>query len=566
MSDSDEDPQLQLRDLELDEDDMKLEAIDERPNWFETPDHLNLPVVDKHFHKQELWQHSEEKVPFFDEGKTGPRNMPDGVENFTILQIFLLLFPLSTLEAIVVQTNLYYAQCCVRDKEPIQASKFLQLKELMWWLGLHMKFTKEWCGAQDAYFEDGSAFDARRVMPRHRFYWIKKYLHFSDNSKEPPRSSPLYDQLYKLRLLIETLNMTFGKYWKAYTYVSLDEMMLAFKGKNPFHRYIPRKPHPNGTKLHAICCSVSYWCMRFMVDDNITRSVPEIAYYLFKNHVDPGQIIVTDRWYSCQGLVALCLLLGIGLLATTTTNCFLGKRSLTGWSKQEGKAKERGEYECAVNQDQTVCCLCWKDGSVVRLTMTAGCTARTRITRNKRNMGKFLVKAPMAIQNFFQWFHGCDRSDQMRGPGYGTVGTFRASKYTVKFFLGCFDMVLANAWILWTTLHPLYKKKKMHRHWWLDLANQMMNYDRPVDFDAPPVTGTAHDQRKFGMDAKGKRRRHYLCTPCAVKNTRKRTVTGCQECMVALCSPICSNEWHQWSVEERKRNKKRHHNLTFEDD
>lgn len=95
MSDSDEDPQLQLRDLELDEDDMKLEAIDERPNWFETPDHLNLPVVDKHFHKQELWQHSEEKVPFFDEGKSGPRNMPDGVENFTILQIFLLLFPRS---------------------------------------------------------------------------------------------------------------------------------------------------------------------------------------------------------------------------------------------------------------------------------------------------------------------------------------------------------------------------------------------------------------------------------------------------------------------------------------
>ena len=342
-------------------------------------------------------------------------------------------------------------------------------------------------------------------------------------------------------------------------------MMLAFKGRNPFHRYVPRKPHANGTKLHALCDSHHYYLMRFIVDDNISRTVPEIAAQVLKDVVEPGQIIVTDRWYTCKGLVRLCLKERLGFVGTTKGNVFLGRRALPGWGKDDAKERARGAYECAVNSDETVCCICWRDGSTVKLTTTAANNMRVYMKRKKRDVGEFIVTAPLAIQVFYMFFHGCDRSDQMRGPGYGVVLRFRARKYTVKFFMGAFDMALANVWVLWVYLHP--KDRKQHRRWFLDLADTMLHYGRPHGWvpgaDADPMTqwNDEHKQRKFKQGKK------YDCAVCSQRSgnpkDRKRTVTGCMKCMVALCSDKCRSTWHGWNEAERKSHKKRRCKLDF---
>ena len=394
------------------------------------------------------------------------------------------------------------------------------------------------------------------------------HLRFSDSAKEPSVGSPGYDELYKLRPVIEALNMTFAKYWKGHTYLSLDEMMVAFKGKNPFHRYVPRKPHGNGTKLHAVCDGTYYWCLRFMVDDNTSRTVPEIAAEVLKNVVDPGQIVVTDRWYTCKGLVRWCLYNRIGFIGTTKGNVFLGRKVLTGWGTEEAKERARGEYETAVNGDGTVCCICWRDGSTVKLTMTAGNNMRVYIKRRKRGMGEFIVTAPMNIKTFYEFFHGCDRHDQMKGPGYGVVLRFRARKYTVKFFMGMFDMVLANAWVLWVWLHP--KDKKQHRKWFLDLADAMLRYGRPAGWTPCPRTPSddEHRLRPFALDCTGVKRKVYDCAYCSVRAPgckRRRTTSGCKKCMVALC-PGCRSEWHKCTPEEQKARKKRRTALDFDSD
>jgi len=260
--------------------------------WFQTPSNMDLGAeLDTKFKKTKLWEAPETNAPFFNEDSSGPRNLPANPEKLSMLSLLFLLLPMKLLDVIVIQTNLHYARKCRSAGKQIRRSNLMNVNELVVWLGLHMKMTKLWNGGQDDFFsaKREGGFDARLYMSRRKFYWIKAHLRFSDGTNEPPAGSPDYDELYKLRPVIETLNMTFAKYWKGHTYLSLDEMMVAFKGKNPFHRYVPRKPHGNGTKLHAVCDGTYYWCLRFMVDDNASRTVPEIAAEVLKNVVDPGQ-------------------------------------------------------------------------------------------------------------------------------------------------------------------------------------------------------------------------------------------------------------------------------------
>ena len=62
------------------------------------------------------------------------------------------------------------------------------------------------------------------------------------------------------------------------------------------------------TKLHAICDGVLYFCVALMVDDNVKHSIAEIAQRLFRNNVKPGVTVITDRYYTCKGLLQFCMM------------------------------------------------------------------------------------------------------------------------------------------------------------------------------------------------------------------------------------------------------------------
>jgi len=380
--------------------------------------------------KDNLWQ--EKKGPIYNDNDAGPTKMPKGVQYLKPLQVFLMLFPQRLCEAIVAQTNLYALQ--VRDPEQKRAPK-MTLHEFFVWMGLHMKMMRNWTGRQDSFFTDFAAFDARDHMSRARFYWIKKHLHFVDQRKRPSEGEPNWDPLFLLRPLITVVNYTFRKHWTLGTHVSLDEMMLSFRGHNPFHRYVPRKPHPNGFKLHAICDAKKFFCVAFLVDDNVKRTIADIASALFENNVVSGMTVITDRFYTCSGLVRYCLATGVGLIGSTKTNNFLAKHVLTGWSAAESKKIPRGTYEVATNHGGKICCVVWKDKGIVRFTCTATSTCRVQVKRREKFKKPSRFDAPFCAKVYDEYFHGVDRNDQLRGTGYGLALHFRAQKYTIKFLL-----------------------------------------------------------------------------------------------------------------------------------
>ena len=556
---------------DVDEDPCIADRSDNHVN-FESHD---LPALDENFRKiNGTWEAP--RGPMYNEVGHGPQNMPPNYKHLTPIEMFTVLFPVTLMQLIAVYTNVYIEQEFAKpQRQGDKLPERVTVRELYVWVGLHIKMMRNWCGDQDAYWRGTGSFDAREHMSYRRFYFIKRWLHFNDTAKEPTRGQPDYDPLYKMRPLIETLNATFGAHWKMCMYVSLDEMMLLFKGKNPFHRYVRGKPHPNGFKLHAICDAIYYFCGAFLVDDNEKRTIADIASTLFQRVVSAGMTVVTDRFYTCKGLVQFCLKYKVGLIGSTMGNRFLARRELPGWSSAESKNRARGDFECAVNGDKTVCCIVWKDKATVRLTCTASNTCTTTVKRRQRGQGVFQVWAPTAAAIANQYFHGVDRNDQLRGHGYGLVLTFRALKYTIKLFLGMLDLVLSNSWILWRTIHK--SQAKRHGKWIMDLAEEMLKFNplKDPEYSRSPAPATSslqtkegvHLVRPFALRCPSSSRRYLAdCRLCASKMKRKRTVTGCFGCNIPLCSQpsgsspdssSCHEVWHSLMPKQRSKLTKR---------
>ncbi|XP_054087559.1 piggyBac transposable element-derived protein 4-like isoform X2 [Zeugodacus cucurbitae] len=85
-------------------------------------------------------------------------------------------------------------------------------------------------------------------IPRNRFDKIKQCLHFNDNSKQPKKEDLNYDKLYKIRPLLDIIRENFNKLPQE-EHQSVDEQIIAFKGRSTYKQYNPAKPHKWGLKM-----------------------------------------------------------------------------------------------------------------------------------------------------------------------------------------------------------------------------------------------------------------------------------------------------------------------------
>ena len=79
-------------------------------------------------------------------------------------------------------------------------------------------------------------------LPTIREYWKK------DSSFKIPG----HDKLYKVRLLIESLNTAFRDIYYPTCELSVDERMVGFKGRLGFKQYLPLKPTKMGDQAMGI--------------------------------------------------------------------------------------------------------------------------------------------------------------------------------------------------------------------------------------------------------------------------------------------------------------------------
>ena len=147
-------------------------------------------------------------------------------------------------------------------------------------------------------------------------------------------------------------------------------------------------------------------------------TIPSIAAALFSGVVEPGQTVITDRFYTCKGLIQYCVANKIGFIGSCMTTRWMAKGVFPLWKAKPSKDKERGDFEAATNADGSVVCVAWRDKATVRLMATTSSTVRTTLTRRQKGRQAFHVNAPQLAETYDKYFHGVDRNDQLRGPGY----------------------------------------------------------------------------------------------------------------------------------------------------
>jgi hypothetical protein len=101
------------------------------------------------------------------------------------------------------------------------------------------------------------SFSARLTM----FDELVQHLHFSDNSDPRARS----DRVWKIRPIIDALQITFRRGYVVGPHISFDEGMLPSQSRyNGTRMYMKDKPHKWGTKMFLSCCSETAYCLRWV--------------------------------------------------------------------------------------------------------------------------------------------------------------------------------------------------------------------------------------------------------------------------------------------------------------
>ena len=151
------------------------------------------------------------------------------------------------------------------------------------------------------------------TMSLHRFRFLLCCIRFDDKATRASRK--LLDKLAPIRDLFEMFVQNCLRNYSPSEFVTIDEMLVAFRGRCSFRQYIPNKPAKYGIKIQAMAdartyhtCKMEVYAAKqpdgpFKVDNSsfavVTRLISEIS--------GSGRNVTFDNWYTSYPLVVSLL-------------------------------------------------------------------------------------------------------------------------------------------------------------------------------------------------------------------------------------------------------------------
>lgn len=147
-----------------------------------------------------------------------------------------------------------------------------------------------------------SANTYKGCMSAERFDFLLRCLRFDDkNTRQQRRES---DKLAPIRDFWEKFINNCQQWYKPGSYVTIDEQLLAFRGRCPFRMYMPNKPNKYGLKLVMMAdCNTKYMCnaIPYLGKNTNTGNEP-LASYFVKEIAKPiygsNRNITMDNWFT----------------------------------------------------------------------------------------------------------------------------------------------------------------------------------------------------------------------------------------------------------------------------
>ena len=195
-------------------------------------------------------------------------------------EIFRLFFTLKILQHIVDQTNKYAFQCI--GSPAFLSWDILTVEELQAYMGFLILMGLAHLPSLSDYWSKDNIFHYSAIasrITRTRFLEISKYLHFADNQLLAPTGTLGYDELGKIRPVLESLENRFRTIYHLHKEVSIDEAMIKFKGRSSMKQYHPMKPIKRGLKVWVLADSHNGYvsCLQLYTRRDGQRSDDELG-------------------------------------------------------------------------------------------------------------------------------------------------------------------------------------------------------------------------------------------------------------------------------------------------
>lgn len=164
------------------------------------------------------------------------------------------------------------------------------------------------------------------MFPKTRFEKLLQYHHWNDSeSEDQSNSSENRDLLYKIRPLLDALKQSFGDAYTPGEYLTVDEAMVAFRGRTKLLQYMKNKPVKWGFKIWLLADSKTYYILDLDVycgksDTKKNQLVAtRVVTSLTSRYANTNRVVCTDNFYSSIPLFEQLLQMGIRAVGTMKT-------------------------------------------------------------------------------------------------------------------------------------------------------------------------------------------------------------------------------------------------------
>jgi hypothetical protein len=165
----------------------------------------------------------------------------------TALDAFQHIFDVSLFTKIAEETNICAAQKQHSHPDPTWTPT--TVAEIKAFIGIHIimglvrypRYHLYW--SQDDFFAN---YRIQSTMTRRRFQALERYLHINDLTKMPGKESSDFDSLYRIRPVLDSCRNQFQRAYVPGRELSVDEGMIAYRGRISYLQYIPKNPQSLG--------------------------------------------------------------------------------------------------------------------------------------------------------------------------------------------------------------------------------------------------------------------------------------------------------------------------------
>ncbi|KAM3857245.1 piggyBac transposable element-derived protein 4-like [Diretmus argenteus] len=385
----------------------------------------------------------------------GPLKAAASLESDEPVHFFELLLSDEVLQLIVVQSNLYAEQCiALLDQlatpySRLNAWKPLTVGELKRFLGLLFLTGLIRKPSLAEYWSLNTALETpyfRATMPRNRFQLIWRFLHFSDN-----REVDAADRLHKVRPVLDLLLANFRGMFQPSQNISLDEGMMAWRGRLRFRVYNPAKPTKYGIKSYILCDSDNGYCYSMKPYCGEHSSLQDTVRFLIDGLDGFGYRLWMDNYYNSEAMCRLLLSLDIHSAGTLRVN--RGEPP----SIREVRNTQLAVGERLARHNDVAMVLAWRDKRIVRMISTFHKDEmKTVAVRQRGQSDRITQLKPACVVDYNHFMNGVDRLDQ-KVAYYPFMR--KTAKWTSKFVMYLIQIAISNSFILYKARNPTSNRK-----------------------------------------------------------------------------------------------------------